>query len=95
MSISHRLWDDSVFLHPGEHLPPPAFSGQLLWLLGVEDLPFIYRLSAVQLWLCEHVPSPQLRRSLDRRGYYAPILSMPSADSLCLRHGEQCPGHRV
>ncbi|AXH49004.1 hypothetical protein SEA_HORUS_45 [Gordonia phage Horus] len=69
MTISHRLWDDSVFLPPGEAMPPPAFVGQLLARLHLEDSPRADQVAGIREWLTTNTPSLSLRMSLTRRGF--------------------------
>lgn len=69
MSISHRLWDDSVFLPAGQPMPPPAFVGQLLATLRLQDSPRDEQVAGVRKWLEDNEPSRSLGISLARRGF--------------------------
>ncbi|ANA87310.1 hypothetical protein SEA_GIBBLES_73 [Gordonia phage Gibbles] len=69
MGISHRLWDDSVFVLPGEELPEPAFVGQLLARLKLEDSPVDKQIEGIKEWLRTHEASTSLKMSLKRSGF--------------------------
>lgn len=69
LPFRERLWDDSIFLRPGEKPPAPAFVGQLLSRLRLEDADDTARRSGIREWLASHTPSRSLVLSLRRRGY--------------------------
>ncbi|QLF84063.1 hypothetical protein KNV15_gp15 [Gordonia phage Jambalaya] len=69
MSISHRLWDDSVFVPAGEQRPKPVFVGQLLSSLRLEDAPRARQAEGIREWLLYNEPSKSLVLSLDKRGF--------------------------
>ncbi|ANA85321.1 hypothetical protein SEA_PHLOP_15 [Gordonia phage Phlop] len=69
MGISHRLWDDSVFVPAGEQAPEPAFVGQLLARLRLEDAPKADQVEGIRHWLETHDASKSLEISLERRGF--------------------------
>ncbi|AXH45495.1 hypothetical protein SEA_DANYALL_15 [Gordonia phage Danyall] len=69
MGISHRLWDDSVFVPAGEQHRKPVFVGQLLSSLQLEDAPRSRQVEGIRQWLLNNEPSKSLVLSLDKRGF--------------------------
>ncbi|MCG7633960.1 hypothetical protein MHN80_16745 [Gordonia McavH-238-E] len=69
MGISHRLWDDTVFVPAREQRPEPAFVGQLLSSLHLEDAPRPRQAEGIRQWLQHNYPSKSLVLSLEKRGF--------------------------
>lgn len=64
-----RLFDDSNFLKPGEKMPPPHFSWNLLDRLGLRRAERDVQEAGISKWLSTHKPSVKLERSLRRNGF--------------------------
>ncbi|MDV7099695.1 hypothetical protein R4227_06005 [Gordonia amicalis] len=69
LPFRERLWDDDAFTPIGEEPPAPAFVGQLLARLRLEDAPKAEQIDGIRNWLANNKPHRSLIRSLRRRGF--------------------------
>ena len=66
---NERLWDDSIFLRPGEARPEPRSLGSLRVRLGLCGQDDATCRAGVAEWLKTNEPSESLVDSMKRRGY--------------------------